>query len=47
MLHRFRRALVRLNLDRLQQALVTEPVTYDSVVKPLPKPAKLDGHPVT
>jgi transposase-like protein len=24
----------------LQQAVVTEPVTYDSVVKPLPKPAK-------
>ena len=24
----------------LQQAVVTEPVTYDNVVRPLPKPAK-------
>ena len=27
--------------DRLlQQAVVTEPMTYDNVVRPLPKPAK-------
>jgi hypothetical protein len=24
----------------LQQAVVTEPVTYDNVVRPLPKPGK-------
>jgi hypothetical protein len=69
MLHRFRRAMVRPDRDRLkgsvevdetylaitdreepisatgrksktQQAVVTEPVTYDSVVRPLHKPTQ-------